>query len=327
MAANPLEYIFPGAIAAQAIYAATKLGIPDLLAAGPKTVADLASGCGADEPTLERLLRALTSLAIFERTPDGSYRNTPSTDVLRSDHPKTQRDGAMFLTAPMLWLPLGELTESVQTGKPAFNRIFGQSFFEFLSEHKEEAALFNRVMTQGVAWTSPALLKAYDFSGFTRLVDVGGGQGALLHDILAATPKLEGVLFDLPAAVAGANEILLGDVARRIEVIGGNFFDYVPEGADAYILKGVIHDWADEDAARILENIRRAMQAGGTLLLVETLADCAERPSGLGDLLMLVIGGRDRTQTEFRLPLESSGFTLTQVIPAGANSLIECHPR
>lgn len=326
MPINPLEYIFPGIIAAQGIHAAVELRIPDLLAAGPKTAAELASECGAHPPTLERLLRALASLEIFECAEDGRYKNTELGDVLRGNHPESQRDGGVFLTAPFLWRPLGELAESVRTGKPAFDAVFGQSFFEYLAGHAEDAALFNRVMTQGIAWTAPALLKAYDFSRFERLVDVGGGQGALLRELLAATPRLKGILFDLPSVVAGAAAILENGVAGRAEIVGGNFFDSVPGGGDGYLLKGVIHDWSDEDAVRILGNVRKAIRPDGTLLLMESLIDSDERPAGLGDLLMLVIGGRDRSEEELRRLLAEAGFTLTQVIPAVATSLIECHP-
>jgi hypothetical protein len=326
MPINPLEYIFPGIIAAQGIHAAVELRIPDLLAAGPTTAAELASKCGAHPPTLERLLRALASLEIFECTEDGRYKNTAFGDVLRGDHPESQRDGGLFLTAPFLWRPLGELAQSVRTGKPSFNAVFGQSFFEYLADHAEDAALFNRIMTQGIAWTAPALLKAYSFSRFERLVDVGGGQGALLRELLVATPKLKGVLFDLPAVVAGAVAILKNGVVGRAEIVGGNFFDSVPEGGDGYLLKGVLHDWGDDDALKILGNVRKAIRTDGTLLLIESLIDSDERPAGLGDLLMLVIGGRDRSEGDFRRLLAEAGFTLTQVIPAVATSLIECHP-
>jgi hypothetical protein len=189
MATNPMQYIFPGVIAAQAIYAAAKLRIPDLLASGPKTSAELAADCGAHAPALERLLRALATLEMFAPTPDGRFHNTPLTEMLRSDHPQSQREGAMLLPAPFLWRPLGELYETVRTGEPAFPRVFGQRFFEYLAGHPDDAAVFNAAMTQGIAWTTPALLAAYDFSRFERLVDVGGGQGALLRDILAATPR------------------------------------------------------------------------------------------------------------------------------------------
>jgi O-methyltransferase len=181
-------------------------------------------------------------------------------------------------------------------------------------------------MTQGIAWTTPALLAAYDFSRIERIVDVGGGEGALLRDILAATPKLQGVLFDLPQVVAGASKLLKGDFAARCQIVGGNFFDSVPEGADAYLLKGVLHDWPDDDAVKILRNTRLAIRPEGTLLLIEAIVDSAARPAGLMDLLMLVIGGRERTEADFRSLLASARFTLTRIIPTEASSLIECHP-
>jgi hypothetical protein len=321
-----MEYIWPGIIAAQAIHAAAKLRIPDLLSSGPKTIAELASESGAHPPTLERLLRVLATFEVFATTPDGRFRNTPLTEVLRTDHPDSQRDGAMLLPASFLWRPLGELYESVRTGEPAFQRIFGQNFFEYLNAHPDDAAVFNTVMTQGVAWTTPALLTAYDFSRFERLVDVGGGEGALLRDILAATPRLHGVLFDLPQVVASASEMLKGDSAARCQIVGGNFFDSVPEGADAYLLKGVIHDWPDDDAMKILRNTRCAIRPDGTLLLVEGIVDLAGHPVGPMELLMLVIGGRERTEAEFRSLLAATGFSLTRIIPTEASPLIECRP-
>lgn len=326
MPTNPMEYIWPGIIAAQAIHAAAKLRIPDLLASRPKSAAELAADCAADAPTLERLLRALATIEVFARTPDGRFTNTPLTEVLRADHPQSQRDGALFLPAAFLWRPLGELYESVRTGEPAFRRIFGESFFEYLAGHPAEAALFNTAMTQGTAWTAPALLAAYDFSRFERLLDVGGGEGALLRDILAANAGLRGVLFDLPSVVAGAGEVLKGEVAARCEIVGGSFFERVPEGADAYLLKGVIHDWPDEDAMKILRNTGRAMRGGGTLLLIEKIVDSATRPAGLIDLLMLVIGGRERSEADFRSLLASAGFSLTRIIATEVSSVIECHP-
>lgn len=326
MPANPIEYIWPGIIAAQAIYAATKLRIPDLLSSGPKTVAELASDSDAHPATLERLLRALTSIDMFALESDGRSRNTSLSEVLRSDHPESQREGVLFLPAPFLWRPLGELYDSVRSGEPAFPRVFGQKFFEYLADRPEDAATFNKVMTQGIAWTTPALLAAYDFSRFERLVDVGGGEGALLRDILVATPGLEGILFDLPQVVSGASEILGGEIASRCQIVGGSFFDSVPEGANAYLLKGVIHDWPDDDATTILTNIRRAIPPDGTLLLVESLVDSATRPAGLADMLMLAIGGRERTEADFRFLLASSHFSLARIIATEASSLIECHP-
>jgi hypothetical protein len=326
MPTSPFQHIFPGIIVAQAVHTAVELRIPDFLASGPKTIAELATSCGAHEPTLERLLVALGTLEMFQQTTDGRYRNTPQTEVLRSDHPQSLRAVAMFLPAPYMWRALGEFSHAVRTGETAFDRASGTSFFEYLAEHPEEAAVFNRVMAQEIVWTTPALLKVYDFSRFKQLVDVGGGQGVFLSEILNATPNLRGVLFDQPQVVTEAEKRLKGNLTSRLKIVGGNFWDFVPEGADAYILKRIIHDWMDSDAARILGNVRRAISPDGTLLLVESLVDSLSHPAGLADLMMLVLGGRERTQAGFRSLLQSSGFSLSRIIPLGTYSLIESHP-
>jgi hypothetical protein len=326
MPQRPLEYIYPGIVAAQAIHAAVQFRIPDLLATGPKTAVELASECGAHAPTLDRLLRALTSLDMFRQTPDRRYANTPLTEILRTDQTQSLSAVARFLPAPYLWAAMGGLPESVRTGEPAFNRAFGQSFFDYLASHPQEAAAFNQVMTLEIAWISPAILRAYDFSRFKTLVDVGGGQGAFMRDILVATPALRGILFDQPQVVADAEKILSGEIAKRATIAAGSFFDHVPEGGDAYILKRIIHDWMDDDAAKILRNVRRAITPGGTLLLIDALVDSQTHPAGLADLMMLVLGGCERTEAQFRALLKSAGFSLTRIVPAGAYSLIEGQP-
>jgi SAM-dependent methyltransferase len=269
-------------------------------------------------------LRALSTLGIFAITPDGRFCNTSLSDVLRADHPQSQRASAQFLPAAFLWRPLGELHETVRTGEPAFQRIFGQRFFDYLASHQDDAAAFNAAMTEGIGWTSSALLAAYDFSRFRLLVDVGGGEGALLRDIVSSTPGIRGVLFDLPQVVAGASAVLAGDVGARCQVVGGDFFNSVPESGDGYLLKGVIHDWPDQDAKRILQNTRRAMRPGATLLLIENVVD-AQRPVGMMELLMLVIGGRERTEADFSALLAGAGFAITRIVPAEGTSVIECH--
>jgi hypothetical protein len=327
MPPRALDYIYPGILAAQAIHAAVKFGVPDLLALGPKSAAELATECGAHAPTLERLLRALTSIEMFQRLPDGRYKNSPGTEILRRDHPQSLWAEGVFLPASFIWRSVGELGESVRTGEAAFDRVFGQGFFPYLGEHPEEAAVFNRVMTQEILWTTPALLKAYDFSRLNRLVDVGGGNGVFLLHVLAAVPKLEGILFDQPQVVAGAKDTFKGDVARRATIMSGSFFDSVPEGGDAYLLRRIIHDWQDDEAVKILLNVRAAMKPGGTLLIIEGLIDSATRPVGIMDLMMLVLGGRERTEAEFRELVQNAGFSLNRVVPAGAYSVIECKRR
>jgi hypothetical protein len=327
MPAKPLEYLFPGIVAAQAIHAAVKFGIPDHLASGPKTAAELAAVCGANEEALERLLRALASIEMFARSPEGRYSNSPQTEVLRGDHPLSLRSSGMYLPEPFMWLPLGEMSESVRTGEPAFERIYGQSYFAYLAEHPAESSTFNRMMAQEIMWLMPALLRVYDFSRFKRLVDIGGGQGTFLTKLLAATPQLKGVLFDRPQVIAEAKGLLTGDVAARIEFVAGDFFDGIVKGGDAYVMRRVLHDWEDADAVRILGNVRRAMSDDATLLLLEGLVDSASNPVGLMDLVMLVFfRGRERTEAEFRALLQSAGFSLSRVLPAGACSVIECKP-
>jgi SAM-dependent methyltransferase len=216
------------------------------------------------------------------------------------------------------------LSESVQTGEPAFDLMFGQNFFSYLNDHPDEAAVFNRVMTQEILWTTAAVLRAYDFSRFKRIVDVGGGLGLFLSHVLRATPNLEGILFDQPQVVAGAAESFKGNLAARAKIVGGSFFDRIPEGGDAYLLRRIIHDWDDEEAVKILRNVRASMSPGGILLLVEGLVDSPTQPVGLMDLMMLVLGGRERTQDEFMMLVQTAGFSLNRVIPAGTYSLIEC---
>lgn len=324
MTSKPLEYIFPGIVAAQAIHTAVKFRIPDLLASGPKSAAELATECGAHAPTLERLLRALTSIEMFQRLPDGRYKNSPGSEIMRSDYTTSLWAEGMFLPAPFMWRPIGELAESVRTGQNAFDRVFGQSFFSYLAEQPEEAAVFNRVMVQDILWTTPALVKAYDFSRFRRLLDVGGGHGVFLSHILAAVPKLEGVLFDQPQVTAGARDSFKGEVASRATIVSGSFFDRVPDGADVYVLRRIIHDWEDEEAVKIMSNVHAAMHHGATLLIIEGLIDSVTRPVGLMDLMMLVLGGRERTEAEFRSLAQNAGFTFCRIIPAGTYSIIEC---
>ncbi len=319
----------PGAFGVQAIHVAARLAIADLLSDGSKSAEELARATETHAPSLRRLLEALATLGIFREDTDGKFRNTALSETLRTNHPEGIRPSAIFLGAPFLWRPWGELYEAVATGKPAFDQVYGKSFFDYLAEHPDEAEIFNRAMSAS-ATTISALVGAYDFSQFEQIVDVGGGQGALLEAILSSNPEVHGVLYDLPAVVAGATRLRNRDVVARCKIIGGDFFTAVPEGGDAYVLKGIIHGWSDEEALKILKNCRHAIRQNGKLLLIElVLEPTSNEPdsSGLSDLMMMVlVTGRERTESQFRAILQKAGFSLIRVIPTPASSIIESRP-
>jgi hypothetical protein len=320
-----MRLLWPGAVAVQAIYAAAKLGLADLVADGPKTAAELAVATKTDGASLGRLLRALSSLEIFAGDVSGRYRQTLLSDALRSGHPESIRSWAMMLGAGFVWRPCGELAETIRTGRPAFELVYDAPLFEYLADHREAGAIFDAAMSSLPSFVA-AIVEAYDFSRFERVVDVGGGRGALLFGILAANLRARGVLHDLPTVVAGAAP--RGPLADRCEIVGGNFFEGVPAGGDAYVLSKIVHDWDNASAAKILRNCRRAIRPDGTLLLIETVLGPSSDPAGaLMDVLMMVLtGGRERTESEFRQLLRDAGFSLERVIPAWGASILESKP-
>jgi SAM-dependent methyltransferase len=207
--------------------------------------------------------------------------------------------------------------------------VYGTPFFDYLSNHPDDARIFNQSMSAGTSMRVAPLVEAYDFSRFRSIVDVGGGQGVLLAAILAANPNLRGVLQDSPSVVAGAEALRTERVASRVEIVGGDFFDRVPEGADAYVLKGVIHDWGDEDALKILRNCRRAISPEGRLLVIERILQPPNQPDPgrFMDLMMLVmVKGRERGESDFRTLLGDAGFSLDRVIPTAGPAIIESRP-
>jgi PPOX class F420-dependent enzyme/OxyR family protein len=334
-----------GGRVAQAVYVAAKLRIADALADGPKTAAELANVSDTHAPSLYRLLRALASLGVFaeevvgvsqtpasrSRTPDGSFRLTPLADLLRSDMAGSLRAAALHFGDPFWWRTMGELLYSVQTGKTAPQHLYGVDEWRYLAQHPETAAVFNDSMTANTRRQIPAILAAYDFSEIGTLVDVAGGHGALLSAILGDYSAMRGILFDLPPVVAGAGPLLqAGGVAERCEIVGGNMFETIPGGGDAYLLKLILHDWDDERASQILENVRRAMGEAARLLLVENVIEPGNepQPAKLLDLVMLVnFGGRERTTVEWEDLLAKAGFRLARIVPTRANvSIIEASP-
>jgi hypothetical protein len=256
-----MNQLVMGFVASRAISVAAKLGIADLIAEVPKTVDELARATKAHAPSLRRLLLMLVSIGIFAEDTSGRFLHTPLSETLRSDYPQSIRNWAVYWGEPWIWRPWGDLYESVLTGSPGFDHVYSTSFFGYLATHPDDAATFDAAMSSTSVKAGTDILAAYDFSRFERVVDVGGGQGALLQAILVANPKLRGVLADLPAVVAGATALRTAAIAERCEIVGVDFFKAVPEEADAYVMKAIIHDWNDESAVTILKNCRRAIRA------------------------------------------------------------------
>jgi SAM-dependent methyltransferase len=319
-----------GAWLTQAIYAATKLGIADELRDGPRSADDVAKRVGADPDATYRLMRALASNGVLTLR-RGRFRLTRVGQALRSD-----RDGSMapfmaLIGSPEHWEHWGALLHSVRTGDTAVEKLRGTSIFEYLDTRPEYAAIFNDAMTGVSRMAIDMAVPLYDFTDRKLIVDVGGGHGALLAAVLAKAPQSQGVLFDLPSVILGAGAFLdAAAVSERCTLTGGSFFEAVPDGADAYLLKTVIHDWDDEQSLTILRNIRTAIAPDGKLLLMELLLPegAPPHPGMLLDLEMLVhAGGRERTASEYADLLARAGFRQTRIIPtAGPLSLVEAVP-
>src|SRR5206468_6991940 len=294
-----------------------------------QTVDELAEAAQVDAPALKRVLRALTTLGVFFEDADGRFRHTDLSQTLRADHPESVRAWALMLGAHFVWRPVGDLYESVRTGTPGFRRLYGERFFEWAKSHPEDGAVFNMAMTSGSAQRLPVLLAAYDFTQFERIVDVGGGHGALLAGILGASPKTLGVLFDLPNVVAGAEPLRAAGLAERCEIVAGDFFESVPAGGDAYILSRVIHDWDDAAGLKILASCRRAIRPAGRLLLIEGVSKPPNEPdpNKFLDVWFIGGGGCERTEAEYRALLRSGGFALERVVPTdGPSAILESRP-
>jgi len=313
-----LTQIMLGSLATQALYVAAKLGIADLLAGGPKPVAELASATNTDAAALYRVLRALASVGVFTEQGSHVFALTAPAAALRSDVPNSMRDVAIFWGEEWHWNVWGKLIHSVRSGSPAWEQVHGEQVFSYFEKHPEAGEIFNRAMSSFSGVATEAVLDAYDFAGIDTLVDIAGGFGRLLSGILQVHPQMRGVLFDLPQVIEGAREkVAQTTVSDRLALVGGDFFASVPEGADAYILKSIIHDWDEERALTILKNIKRALKPGGRVLLVEAIiAGGNNQDFGkLIDLEMLVSpGGKERTANEYRELLARAGLKLNRIV-------------
>lgn len=308
---------------AQAISAAAELGFADALRDGPLTPDAIATRIGAHGPSVYRLLRALASLDIFREDEDGRFHHTPLSEPLRSGVPGSLRGWARFLGSRASLLAWGDLATSIRTGEPAFRRVFGKSFFEYLETAPNDAAAFDQAMHGVSSREIPAILEAYDFSACGTIVDIGGGDGTLLAAILEKHQGLRGVLYDLDHVVARARDRLAGSpVAKRIDVVSGSFFDTAPPGGDTYLMKHILHDWSDDHCVRILRNVRRVLPEYGRLLIVEAVIQPGNDP-GFGKLLDLEMialteGGCERTESAFATLLASAELRLARVVPTQA---------
>jgi hypothetical protein len=311
---------FTGVWMTQMIYVAARLEIADALSAGPKTIDELAASSGAHADTLSRLMRALVSVGIFERRRDGRFALNPVAETLRRDHVGSMRDIVLFLGSPHSMLGWAHFVDAVKTGKNGFQIAHGKPVFDYLAEHPEDEATFSGGMVSMTELDAPALVRGFDYSKFGTVCDVGGGHGLLLAAILSVNPGLRGVLFDLAHVLEKSPEVLRAwAVADRCTTTSGSFFESVPSGCDAYILKEILHDWDDARARAILSVCRRGMRPGNTLLVMEMLVSDDDRPhpAKLLDMEMLDITyeGRQRSVAELSRLFDATGFRLTRVIP------------
>lgn len=311
-----------GFMAARVVHVAAELGIADLLAAGARSTETLASEAGANILALRQLLRALASLGVVDELEPGRFALNAMGEPLRAGVPGSVRNLALTFGSERAWRAWGELRHSILTGTPAFRHVFGVDAFEYVARDPKQASVFNEAMAEVTRQVAKAVVTAYDFTTFSKVVDVGGGNGTLMATILDAAPELRGIVFDSPSGSAAApDQLRARGVLERCEVIAGDFFRSAPGGGDAYVLKSIIHDWDDERSATILKNCRDAISAAGKLLLIERVMP-ARIDSSAGhqrwtmlDMHMLVmLGGRERTEEEFRSVLAAANFELTRTL-------------
>lgn len=314
-----------GFMRTQALSVVAKLGVAEVISSEPRDVAEIAREVGAHEPSLYRLMRFLATEGVFVEVEPRQFARTPLSDGLRTDTPLTARWLAIMLGSEH-YSAWGEAMHSFVTGKPAFESVHDLPFFEYLSAHPEQEVVFGRAMAAGTTGRLAALT-SYDWSGVDRVVDIGGGTGTALAAVLSSHRHLRGTLFDLPAVVDAADDVLrAAGVRERCEIVAGDFFaDPIPP-ADVYVLSQILHDWDDERAGAILRNCRRSIAEDGRLLLLEGVVPDGAEPNFLKlfDLHMLVLlGGKERTESEWRDLLAGERFDLAEITRDG---LIEARP-
>jgi hypothetical protein len=301
------------------IRVAAELDIAGIIREQPITISDLAKKTGTDEEYLFRIMRALSGYGIFKLRKDGKYTNTPMSRSL-ADGKGSLRHMIMQHLGSFNWSAFNELGYSVRTGEDAVQKVYGKRIYDYLSEHADESALFDRSMTNLTELAIEPVLSVYDFSKCVTIADIGGGEGLLLSAILFKYPNLKGILFDLPVGLIRAETILKKyNVNDRIEPLPGNFFESSPAGAETYLLKNILHNWSDEDCTRILKNIREVMPENGKILIIEMVIEEDNKPSfgKLIDIQMMVFmkKGKERSRKEYEALLAKAGFRISRIIP------------
>ena len=324
---DELNRMIAGFWATQAIHVAVRLRVPDLLSAGPRTAEELTAETGTHARSLYRLLRALSSSGVFREDAEHRFALTPLSECLLGNTAGSL-SALAWMRGDWQYRAWGDLLHNVQTGETAFEHVFGEPLFEFLRHTPENAAIFDQGMVGVHGRETEAMLAAFDFSDIRVLADIGGGNGSVLAAVLAKYPSLQAILFDRADVIDRAKSNLTqAGVAERVQFIAGDFFQSVPSGADAYFLRHIIHDWDDQQATSILKNCRAVMPSDGRLLLAEFVLPDGQEPfhGKWFDLAMMVVtGGQERTETEYRRLLDMCGFAWQRVVPTASElSVIE----
>jgi hypothetical protein len=296
----------------KAVYCAARAGVADELTGGPQPVSALAARAGVHEENLHRLLRALASVGVFVETEPGVFGPTPQSEFLRSDHPEGMRHFAL-MTGDDLFEVWCDLYHTLETGESAVEKRFGRDFFAELAKDVQKSHVFDRAMQEIHGSETELMLAHHDFSRYETVLDVGGGNGSTLQGILAAHSNLAGQLFELPQVIEGARAFVAdAGISERVEFLPGDFFEAVEGKADCVILRHVLHDWSDDESVTILKNTREALAEGGSVLIVEKVVTAGNAPdfAKLLDLNMMAIGGKERTEVQYRSLLEAAGLRL-----------------
>jgi hypothetical protein len=315
-------------IVSRTVYAAAKLGLADQLASGPKSAGELARAMDLHALSLHRLMRMLASLGILTEQAEQRFALTNLGEALKTGAPGSARSSVIFVGSPLSQSGWDNLVYSVETGKSGFEKAQGVAFFDYLAQHPEDASLFSEMMVGLHNQEPPAVAAAYDFSIFRTIVDVGGATGNMLAAVLGNHPGPRGILFDRPHVVKDAPALLDAKGVRdRVTIEPGDFFTSVPAGADAYILSHIIHDWSEDQCLTILGHVRKAMNPASRLLIVEMVLPTGDtpHPGKMLDIVMLVqLGGQERTESEYASLLGKAGLRLMRVVPTGsAASIVE----